>query len=900
MPPRLFSLACPYQNQGCARRFRSQAGRTNHVRTVHHPNNNIVQDSNSPAPVSPGPSRFGSETRQSPPTVDSPEPQPPSSPSPTLQAPNLGPTRNLHPHLNARPCDSDGNFLEPGTPAEPRGDPAPDNWGPFDDEAQFTCGDFLYRQAEMSAGNIDILMDTWALSMARHNDYGPFSSHEHMYAVIDAIEHGDAPWKSFTTSYAGTLGADAPSWQLADYEVWYRDPNIVIQNILDNPDFKSQFNYTPYVELDQSGKRRWNEFMSGNFSWRHATDIFEADNTTEGSMYCPVILGADKTTVSVATGHVEYHPLYLSIGNVHNTVRRAHRNAVVPIGFLAIPKGDRKHDNDASFRKFKRQLYHSSISAILKSLRPGMTNPIVRRCPDGHYRRVIYDLAGFIADYPEQVALAGIVQGWCPRCTAQPKDLDGPRGRRTRSFTNELIKTLDSKVLWDEYGIDDDVSPFTNDFPRADAHEILTPDLLHQVIKGTFKDHLVTWVGEYLKLEHGERRADEIMDDIDRRIAAAPLFPNLRRFPHGRRFKQWTGDDSKALMKIYISAITGHVPSEMVQAISAFMDEFGAPGGVCSSITESRHITAVKKPWQHSNRYQALGQMLLTNQHLDKLAALRVDLVHRGMLASTSNSPNSQPSHLSTGPTQCGRGDADNSEGEGSGDEGPVDSPTRHVKMVTGNVVLACTRIRTYPRDLKALSQHINQPTLPELTRRFLFDQLNTNRTPHPTIKISVFHSAVATFYAPSDECGLRGMYRERIRSCPMWRKKAPRRDCAFVVQDESKPSMRGMSVVRVHLFFSFYHAGHCYPCALVEWFNTCGRSRDPITGMWKVQPDIRNARRFCTVLHLDTFLRGAHLLPAFGSTFIPINFHYIHSLDAFSAYYVNHFADHHSHEIVF
>jgi hypothetical protein len=55
-------------------------------------------------------------------------------------------------------------------------------------------------------------------------------------------------------------------------------------------------------------------------------------------MYCPIILGSDKTTVSVATGHVEYHPLYLSIGNPHNAVRRAHRNAVTPIAFLAIPK----------------------------------------------------------------------------------------------------------------------------------------------------------------------------------------------------------------------------------------------------------------------------------------------------------------------------------------------------------------------------------------------------------------------------------------------------------------------------------------------------------------------------------------------------------------------------------
>jgi len=77
--------------------------------------------------------------------------------------------------------------------------------------------------------------------------------------------------------------------------------------------------------------------------------------------------------------------------------------------------GDRKYDDDPVFRKFKRQLYHATLTTILKPLRPGMTKPVVRRCPDGHYRRVIYDLAGFIADYPEQVVLAGTVSGWCPR-----------------------------------------------------------------------------------------------------------------------------------------------------------------------------------------------------------------------------------------------------------------------------------------------------------------------------------------------------------------------------------------------------------------------------------------------------------------------------------------------------
>ncbi|KIM74365.1 hypothetical protein PILCRDRAFT_80156, partial [Piloderma croceum F 1598] len=167
-----------------------------------------------------------------------------------------------------------------------------------------------------------------------------------------------------------------------------------------------------------------------------------------------------------------------------------------------------------------------------------------------------------------------------------------------------------------------------------------------------------------------ETEANKILDDIDQRIALAPSFAGLRRFPEGRRFKQWTGDDSKALMKVYLPAIEGHVPSEMVQALRALIDfiyiarrdiidsnsleamddalecfhkyrkifqecAFGAPNGLCSSMTESKHIKAVKEPWRRSNRFDALSQMLLTNQHLDKLAASRIDFAHRGMLQGT-------------------------------------------------------------------------------------------------------------------------------------------------------------------------------------------------------------------------------------------------------------------------
>lgn len=62
---------------------------------------------------------------------------------------------------------------------------------------------------------------------------------------------------------------------------------------------------------------------------------------------------------------------------------------------------------------------------------------------------------------------------------------------------------------------------------------------------------------------------------------------------------------------------------------------FGAPNGLCSSITESKHIVAVKRPWRRSSRYKALSQILKVNERLDKLAAARADFTARDMLANS-------------------------------------------------------------------------------------------------------------------------------------------------------------------------------------------------------------------------------------------------------------------------
>ncbi|KAH7909933.1 hypothetical protein BJ138DRAFT_1127279 [Hygrophoropsis aurantiaca] len=461
------------------------------------------------------------------------------------------------------------------------------------------------------------------------------------------------------------------------------------------------------------------------------------------------------------------------------------------------------------------------------------------------------------------------------------------------------------------------------------------------------------------------------MSDIDRRIAAVASFSGIRRFPQGRGFKQWTGDDSKALMKVYLPAIEGHVPPEVVRTFRAFLEFcylvrrniitedtlikiqdaldrfhhyrqvfekagvvstfslprqhsmmhyiflirlFGAPNGLCSSITEAKHIKAVKEPWRWSSKNAPLGQMLLSNQRIDKLAASRVDFTARGMLDGTCLS--NVLTHLSDNDPN-----ADTAE---SGSNHAVVRPRPQEDFDAGEVIdgpttLADVQLAKTPQAKRAhtvpdLAKEMAIPPsyLQRLIRWFLFTQLHPDDPRNPEDvpsalcprhegELKVFNSAAATFFAPSDPSGIGGMRREHIRACPLWRNIHSRNDCVFINADSGLEGMLGLEIARILCFFSFRHEEEIYPCALVHWFDKIGNEADEDTGMWMVRPGKRaDGSRNLAVIHIETIYRAAHLIPIYGTEPIPESIKHYHSYDAFRGFYVNKYADHHAFEIAF
>ncbi|KAH9960216.1 hypothetical protein BJV74DRAFT_799901 [Russula compacta] len=93
------------------------------------------------------------------------------------------------------------------------------------------------------------------------------------------------------------------------YEVWYHNPLLVMESQIGNHDYRNEMDYAPKQVFSQTWTWQFCDLMLGDWAWEQA-DIIAKDSEAHGAMFAPMILGSDKTTVSVT----------------------------MVVGFLAIPK----------------------------------------------------------------------------------------------------------------------------------------------------------------------------------------------------------------------------------------------------------------------------------------------------------------------------------------------------------------------------------------------------------------------------------------------------------------------------------------------------------------------------------------------------------------------------------
>lgn len=214
---------------------------------------------------------------------------------------------------------------------------------------------------------------------------------------------------------------------------------------------------------------------------------------------------------------------------------------------------------------------------ILSPLVAAGENGCKMACADGFERKVYPLLASYLADHPERCLAACTKENRCTGCLVEEQD----RG--------ELWTDDDGLLLWSLYRDPDAAAevieqavngdkkaedlaqtqglrivhkPFWAELPLSNIFMAFPPDLLHQLHKGIFKEHLFSWC-QALMSEQA----------LDQRYKSMPPHRDLRQFKNGiSSISQWTGNEYKQMERVFMGAISGAIPARAAQGAQALLD----------------------------------------------------------------------------------------------------------------------------------------------------------------------------------------------------------------------------------------------------------------------------------------------------------------------------------------
>ncbi|KAJ3817968.1 hypothetical protein F5880DRAFT_1492123 [Lentinula raphanica] len=398
-----------------------------------------------------------------------------------------------------------------------------------------------------------------------------FKDKRSFFKKIDALPTICGGWTCKELEVVGDViqtkldGTQVPKTE--ELELWTRDPVECIKELMEDPRFKDSMRYIPEKMFtnDTMKVRAYDEMWTGDWWWATQKLI------PKGGTVAPLILASDKTQLSSFSGDKEAWPVYLTLGNIAGSVRRKpSEQASVLIGYIPVSKLECFTPKKRAVEGYR--LFHDCMRMLLELLVEA-GNPskggIEMLCSDGRTRIVYPILAAYVADYPEQCLVAGCGERKCPKCTVDSKHLGDP----LHSVLCDPYSALEAfanaangdSTLAETLGLRD-VNPFWKDLPLCNIFHCFTPDILHQLHKGVFKDHLVKWSTKAVHPKKGEK-------EIDARFQSMPRHNTLRHFKKGISLvSQWTGNEYKNMEKVFLGVVSGAAPSDVVICVRAVLD----------------------------------------------------------------------------------------------------------------------------------------------------------------------------------------------------------------------------------------------------------------------------------------------------------------------------------------
>ena len=287
-----------------------------------------------------------------------------------------------------------------------------------------------------------------------------------------------------------------------------------------------------------------------------------------GAVVAPIILASDKTSLSQFHGDKEAWLVYLTIGNISKDVRhQPSQHACVLLGYLPTAKLECFSSGQRSVKCYR--LFHYCMMQILEPLVICGKEGVLMMCANGLVQHIFPILAAYVADFPEQCLVACCKESRCLKCTvARDKHVESTRSSaHIQCQTMKSLKKYENgEILKEEFernlGLRPVYKPFWANLPHCDIFTCITPDILHQLHKGVFKDHLVSWCLQII----GE-------DILDAQFRAMTSFSGLRHFKKGiSSCKQWTGSDHKELQWVFLGVVAGLMDERALIAMHGILD----------------------------------------------------------------------------------------------------------------------------------------------------------------------------------------------------------------------------------------------------------------------------------------------------------------------------------------